>query len=118
MRTRNIKKQLWVSEDEAKMLKMKSELVGLKESELLRNLILGFEPKEKPGEEFYQAIKEMRKFANNLNQIAKKANALNFIDYPLYKKEADKWNKFIVEIKKKFLLPKGINNGNNRDMEN
>ena len=106
MRSRKIKKQVWLNDEEARLLKHKANKVGLKESELIRSFIVGFEPKEKPGEEFYKSIKEMRKFANNLNQIARKANALNFIDCPLYKQEAEKWNKFILEIKKEFLLPK------------
>ena len=27
-------------------------------------------------------------------------------NYPLYKKEAEKWNQFMLKIKKEFLLPK------------
>lgn len=105
MRTRNIKKQVWLNREEVGILKKKAKQVGLNESELLRNLIVGFEPREKPSEEFYEAMKEMRAIGNNLNQIARKANSLNFVDYPLYKKEADKWNQFMIKIKKEFLLP-------------
>ena len=88
MRNRNIKKQVWLNREEATQLKKKAKKVGLNESELLRNLIIGFEPREKPGEEFYDTMKEMRAIGNNLNQIARKAHSLNFIDEPLYKKEA------------------------------
>ncbi|MEI3402412.1 MAG: plasmid mobilization relaxosome protein MobC [Clostridia bacterium] len=37
-------------------------------------------------------MKEMRAIGNNLNQIARKAHSLNFIDELLYRKEAEKWN--------------------------
>ena len=106
MRNRNIKKQVWLNREEATQLKKKAKKVGLNESELLRNLIIGFEPREKPGEEFYDTMKEMRSIGNNLNQIARKAHSLNFIDEPLYKKEAEKWNQFMLKVKKEYLLPK------------
>lgn len=105
MRTRNIKKQIWLNREEAGLLKKKAKKVKQNESEVLRNLIVGFEPKEKPDDRFYEALKEMRNFGNNLNQIARKANSLNFVDAPLYWKEAEKWNKFMLKIKKEFLLP-------------
>lgn len=105
MRTRNIKKQVWLNREEAGLLKKKAKKVGLNESEFIRNFIVGFEPKEKPDDRFYEALKEMRMFGNNLNQIARKANALNYIDEPMYKKESEKWNNFIIKIKKEFLLP-------------
>lgn len=63
-------------------------------------MIIGFEPREKPGEEFYDTMKEMRAIGNNLNQIARKAHSLNFIDEPLYRKEAEKWNQFMLKVKK------------------
>lgn len=49
-------------------------------------------------------MKEMRATGNNLNQIARKANSLNFIDCALYKNEAENWNKFMINIKKEYLL--------------
>ena len=86
------------------LLKKKAKKVGLKEAELIRNLIIGFEPREKPDDRFYDVMKEMRAIGNNLNQIAKKANSLNFIDYQLYKKQAENWNRFMINVKRKYLL--------------
>ena len=106
MRTRNIKKQVWLNREEATLLKKKAKKVGLNESELVRNLITNFEPREKPDDRFYEVMNEMRAIGNNLNQIARKANSLNFVDYPLYKKEADRWNDFMLKVKKEFLLPR------------
>ena len=106
MRIRNRKKQVSLNREEATQLKKKETKVGLNESELLRNLIIGFEPREKPGEEFYETMKQLRGIANNLNQIARKANALNYVDAPLYNKEVLKLNDFILQVKKEYLLPK------------
>ena len=103
MRKRNIKKQIWLNREEANQLKKKSKKVGLNEATLIRNLIMGFEPKEKPDERFYEAMKDIRKIGNNLNQIAKKANYLNYIYTSMYCEEVNKLNNFIIGIKKEFL---------------
>ena len=57
MRTRNIKKQVWLNREEATLLKKKAKKVGLNESELIRNFIIGFEPREKPDDRFYEVMK-------------------------------------------------------------
>ena len=106
MRKRNIKKQIWLNREEASQLKKKAKKVGLNEATLVRSLILGFEPKEKPDDRFYEVMKELRGIGNNLNQIAKKANYLNYIDERNYKEETDKLNKFILKIKHEFLSSK------------
>ena len=105
MRNRQIKKQVWLNREEATYLKKKSKKAGINESELIRNLIIGYEPKEKPDDRFYDMMKELRAIGNNLNQIARRANSLNFVDVHTYKNEVKKLNDFIIEIRKKILLP-------------
>ena len=103
MRSRNIKKQIWLSYEEDKMLKHKADKVGMNEATLIRNLLLGYEPKEKPDERFYEAIKQIHSIGNNLNQIARKANSLGFIDVPMYQREISNLNDFMIGLKTKFL---------------
>ncbi len=105
MRNRNIKKQVWLNKEEATMLKKRAKKCGLSEGVLIRNLITRFEPKEKPDEDFYKILKELRQIGINLNQIAHKANATGNIESEFYNNEAIKWNSFIVDIKKKYLKP-------------
>lgn len=105
MRNRNIKKQVWLNKEEATLLKKRAKKCGLQEGVLLRNLIVRFEPKEKPDERFYDALKNLRQMGNNINQIAHRANATGDIDKDFYNQEAIKWNKFILDIKKQFLYP-------------
>ena len=50
-------------------------------------------------------MRQLRGIGNNLNQIARKANSLGFIDYSFYKEQAEKWDSFIVRVRKEFLLP-------------
>jgi len=108
MRTREIKKQFWLNEDEAKLLSRNSIKAGLSESELLRFLIRGYEPREKPDERFYETIKQLRLFGINLNQSARKANATNHIDSEMYDREAENWHRFVEMIKDEFLRPKKV----------
>lgn len=106
MRKRNIKKTFYLSDEEDKLLKEKASKIGYNESEVIRNLILGFEPREKPDERFYDSIKLLRAISNNLNQIAIRANKLNYIDKEKYFEEANNLEKIILDIKKEILLPK------------
>ena len=94
-----------LSEDELDDLNKKVKLSGLSKSTLVRILIKGYEPREKPDERFYEAIKELNAIGNNLNQLSYKANRLNFIDKDEYKKQAEQLAKFELKIEQEFLLP-------------
>ena len=50
-------------------------------------------------------MRQMNIIGIHLHQISTKANVLGLIDSPYYKKEADRWTRFQLEIKQKFLLP-------------
>ena len=51
----------------------------------------------------YEIIKQLKLVGINLNQIARKANALDIVDAPFYKKVYEKWNRLSEDIKKEFL---------------
>lgn len=103
MRYRNRKKQFWFSEEECKILAINSSKAGLSESEYIRSLLIGYKLKEKPDDRFYDNIKIIRSLANNMNQIAKKAHSLGFVDELAYKKNANEVISFIEGIKDKYL---------------
>ncbi len=104
MRTRNIKKQVWLNKEEATLLKKKSKKVGTNESELIRRLITDSIIKEKPDDRFYDSMKELRAIGNNLNQIARRLNYNGKFNDSFYKEEVSKLNDFILNIKKEFLI--------------
>lgn len=106
MRKRTIKKNFYLNEEENNLLQEKSVKAQKSEATFLRDLIKGCTLKEKPDKEFYESIKILRGIGINLNQIARKANSLNYIDAPEYRKVAEKLNKFILEIKNKYLVDK------------
>ena len=103
MRKRDILKSFFVNDEENKRLKQNAKKAGLNESAYIRNLIMGYKPKEQPTENMYEIIKQLKLVGINLNQIARKANALDIVDAPFYKKVYEKWNKLSQDIKKEFL---------------
>ena len=48
-------------------------------------------------------MKEMNHIGINLNQLAKKANTLNYIDKEEYNLQAKEWKQFTKKVKDKFL---------------
>ena len=103
MRKRSIQITLWLDEDEKKKLNDNASKAGLSISSYLRSLIVGYKPKELPNDNLYELLNQIRRIGNNLNQITRKANALNFIDVPSYKYECARLKKLEDEIKKKLL---------------
>ena len=96
---RRIKKQFWLSPQDARELKRKAKLCGITETAVIRILLHGYEPKEKPDARFYEAMR----------QLAVKANALGFIDAPMLKAEALRWHRFQADIEAVFLRPGASN---------
>lgn len=102
---KRIKKQFWLSPEDAKELKRKAEIAGLTETAVIRILIRGYEPREKPDGRFYDAMRNLSAIGNNINQLAAKANTLGFVDVPMLRREAERWHKFQADIEVTFLRP-------------
>ena len=64
---RTIKKQFWFSRDEAQDLQKKAKKTCLSEAALVRLLLRGYEPKEKPDDRFYDAMREFSAIGNNIH---------------------------------------------------
>ena len=105
MRKRNIQKIVRFNRKEAQDLAAKAKKACLSEAGLIRLLIRGYEPKEKPDDRFYDVMRELSSIGNNINQLAAKANTLGFVDAPQLKKEAERWHKFQADVERTFLRP-------------
>ena len=105
MRKRNVDKHIWFDRQEAQDLQKKAKKACLSEAGLIRLLLRGYEPREKPDERFYDVMRELSSIGNNINQLAVKANALGFVDAPQLKKEAERWHKFQADIERTYLRP-------------
>ena len=106
MRTRNIKKNFWLNAEEDAALKEKSKRCGIDEAVLLRMLILGFEPRERPDEKFYNVVRNLTGIAGRLNQLAIKSHTYDYIDTEELNKSIAEVREMIVKMQKYFLLPK------------
>ena len=74
MRKRNIKINIFLDEDEKKIIDVKARKSGLSKSEFFRKVILDYKLKEQPDERFYEILTQLRGMANNLNQMARVYN--------------------------------------------
>ena len=103
MRERNVDFHLRLNDIEYDKLEEMSSKSKMTKSDVIRNLILEKEIKEKPDKEFYEVMIELSKIGVNLNQIAYKANKTNVIDKDYYKELAKEWQEFSRQVKSKFL---------------
>lgn len=53
-------------------------------SAYVRQLIVGYEPKESPPADYFAMTRELKEIGNNLNQLAFVANATGLIDEATY----------------------------------
>jgi hypothetical protein len=97
-----------MNEAEVKTLSLKARKAGLSESALIRLLVQGYAPREKPDDRFYITMRQLAGLGNNCRQLAAKANALGFIDAPMLRVEMEKWNAFRMEIKRKYFAPEKV----------
>ena len=101
----NIEKHILMNKAEAQDLQKKAKKACLSEAGLIRLLIKGYEPKERPDERFYDVMRQLSSIGNNINQLAAQANTLGFVDAPKLKKEAERWHKFQADVERQFLRP-------------
>ena len=106
MRKRNVQILFRLTEEEAEQLYSLVKKSGCSKEELLRGMVKGYRLCEKPDPEFYKMMRELSAIGNRINQLAAKANALNFVDAPMLKEEAQRWHEFQIAVRKKYLLPR------------
>ena len=100
-----IQKHFRFSQEDADNLRIKSQKTCLSESQLVRMLLRGYLPKEKPDDRFYEAMRQLSSIANNINQLAAKVHSLGFIDAQKLDEEVIRWHRFQADIERQFLRP-------------
>lgn len=106
MRKRSVQILFRLDEDEAEQLYRLVKKSGRSKEAFLREMVKGYQLCEKPDPEFYKIMRELSAIGNRINQLAAKANALDFVDAPMLREEAKKWHDFQIDVRKKYLLPK------------
>ena len=102
---RSIKKQIWLGRDEAEMLKKKAKKACLSEAGLMRFLLKGYEPKEKPDEEFYYELGRIAELEESIESLSRMADRDNEIQMNLLREEIERWHRFQAAIEARFLTP-------------
>lgn len=100
MRKRNNLIQVWLSDDELSKLDIQAQKCGLSRAAFLRQMICGIQPKELPSPDFRPMMRQLYYCGNNLNQIARKVNALNVIDAQHYEEALKLFRKTVIELNK------------------
>lgn len=108
MKKRTIKKQFWCTPEEAKDLEQKAKMTCLKEAALVRLLIRGYEPRERPDDRFYDAMKEISAFAERIETLATQVEEYDKFTCDFLLIEACNWREFQADVESKFLRPEGV----------
>ena len=108
MRNRNIRYQLWLNENEAERFNGLVNRSGLPREVYLRQIINGLMPTDAPPPDYFAMMKELHYIGVNLNQIARKAHALNVLDVGRYDENVAMHNKAVMEITNAVMLPRKI----------
>lgn len=108
MNNRTIEIKVRLNQKEADILNEKVKKSRLSREAYLRQLIGGLMPQDAPPPDYYTMMKELYKIGNNLNQIARKAQVLNMIDVPLYKKAVGEFEMAVKQITEAVVLPRQI----------
>lgn len=106
MRKRNVQILFRMTEEEAEYLYDLVRKSGYSKEALLRAMVKGYRLCEKPDPEFYKILRELSAIGNRINQLAAKANALDFVDAPMLREEAKRWREFRLDVSKCYLLPR------------
>lgn len=76
-----------MSEREYKRITRRAKSCGLTKSAYVRQLIIGYKPRESPPADYFAMTRELKEIGNNLNQLTFVANATGLIDEAAYYEE-------------------------------
>ena len=105
MNKRMVEIKIRLNQAEAEFLQKKVKKSGLSREAYLRQLISGLVPRDAPPPDYYSMMRELYHIGNNMNQIAQKAHALNFIDAKRYDEGIQEFKAAIKKITEAVILP-------------
>ena len=117
MRARQHQFLVRLNEKEYQDLQKSISRTGLSREAYIRKLICGYIPKEQPDPDYFKMMRELNSIGNNLNQIAKIANATGTINEDYYREQIRKLDEEILKINSAVILPERIDYGNDKNME-
>lgn len=109
MRQRRNRIEFYLNDAELARLNALTQRSGYCRSAWFRSVIMGYRLCEKPDPAFYETMKQLTHFGNNLNQLTAKAHTLGFIDAPALEREIQQWRAFRMDIFQAYLQPRKEN---------
>ena len=89
LRKRPISFHLRLTDEENEWLREQAWKSGLKPQAYILAVMKGYQLKERPSMDLISILKSLQQISNNLNQIAMRANNMNFIDTEAYWNNVD-----------------------------
>lgn len=105
MQKYTVNKHIRLTEEEAADWKRKSDMIGFKESAMVRGLVKGYEPKEKPGLDFFAAMGRVSQLADEIRELKNTIRSTGSVDTSELNKEIKCWQKLRRELELKYLAP-------------
>ncbi len=102
---KRIKKQFWFTEKEAELLEQRAKSAGVSQTALLKMLLKGYIPKEKPDDRFYQTMRGVYEMTTTATRLLEKSHRLGVLDKDTVIEETKRWESFILDIEYRFLRP-------------
>ena len=90
-----IKKQFWFTPEEEAEFRRKVALTGLSQSSVIRMLVNGYEPRERPDDEM----------TSTAQRLLERSYQLGVVDKETVEREIKRWAYFISNIESEFLRP-------------
>ncbi len=103
MGRRGKKKQFWLSEQQAEELAENARRACMTETDLVRLLLRGYVPPERPGPEFFEDMNRISEFADRLQTLSTVTSGEEA--QKLLKSEAKAWRTFRLEMERRYLMP-------------
>ena len=100
-----ISKHIRLTEDQAADWKRKAEMIGFKESSMVRALVDGYEPKEKPDFQFFTAMNCITEFADEIRELRNAIQSTGSFDTDELRKEIRRWQKLRRDLEVRYLAP-------------
>lgn len=100
-----VSKHIRLTEEQAADWKRKAEMIGFKESSMVRALVDGYEPKEKPDFQFFAAMNCITEFADEIRKLRNTIQSTGSVDTDELRKEIRRWQKLRRDLEVRYLAP-------------
>ena len=116
MRTRNNAIRFRLNDAECEKLDRLVRKSGLSREAYLRQIISGLQPRDQPPPDYHPMMRQFYHCGNALNQIARKAHALNVIDAQKYDEAVQLFTDTVNALNRAVLEPERIRHGDHENL--